>query len=143
MKYSFKTQSVHIKINIIHNKHRHIHNTLFPKQFCPHLIRSCHGCTQPLRPGGLIAIPPYDLVIMSRMNREFCDPVTGVSRSRSKEGNVYFHVHLVCLRRKQPYFKPQMAVVPRELFQHLRPEHMCLLQQFGVNRLPPPPPPPI
>ena len=69
------------------------------------------------------------------MNREFRDPVTGVSRS--KEGNVYFHVHLVCLRRKQPYeatllSNPQMAVVPRELFQHLRPEHMCLLQEFGA-----------
>ncbi len=99
-------------------------------QFCPHLVRSCYGCTQPLKPGGFIAIPPYDLVIMSRMNREFRDPVTGVSRS--KEGNVYFHVHLDCLRRKQPYFNPQMAVVPRELFQHLRPEHICLLQQFGA-----------
>ena len=99
-------------------------------QFFPPLVRSCHGCTQPLKPGGVIAIPPYDLVIISRMNREFRDPVTGVLRS--KEGNVYFHLHLDCLRRKQPYFNPDMAVVPRELFQHLRPEHFCLLQQFGA-----------
>ena len=99
-------------------------------QFCPPLVRSCFGCTQPLEPGGVIAIPPYDLVITSRMNREFRDPVTGVSRS--KEGNVYFHLHLDCLRTKQPYFNPQMAVVPRELLQHLRPEHVCLLQQFGA-----------
>lgn len=99
-------------------------------QFCPHLVRSCYGCAQPLKPGGVIAIPPYDLVIMSRMNREFRDPVTGVFRS--KEGNVYFHLHLDCLRRKQPYFNPQMAVIPRELFQHLRPEHVSLLQQFGA-----------
>jgi hypothetical protein len=99
-------------------------------QLCPQLVRSCYGCAQPLKPGGIIAIPPYDLVIMSRMNREFCDPATGMSRSR--EGNVYFHLHLDCLRRKQPYFNPQMVVVPREVHQHLRPEHMCLLQQFGV-----------
>ena len=99
-------------------------------QFCPRLVRSCYGCTQPLKPGGFIAMPPYDLVITSRMNREFCDPVTGVLRS--KEGNVYFHLHLDCLRRKQPYFHPQMVVVPRELFQYLRPEHLCILQQFGA-----------
>ena len=76
-------------------------------------------------------MPPYDLVIMSRMNREFCNPVTGVRRS--KEGHFYFHLHPDSLRRKQPYFHAQMAVVARELFQYLRPEHLCNLQQFGGN----------
>ena len=35
-------------------------------KFCPPLVRSCYGCTQLLKPGGVIGIPPYDLVIMSR-----------------------------------------------------------------------------
>lgn len=99
-------------------------------QFCPALVRSCYGCAQPLKPGGVIGTPPYDLVIVTRMNREFPDPVTGLIRS--KEGNVYFHVNLNCLRRKQPYFNPQMAVIPRELLQQLRPEHLQLLQEFGA-----------
>ena len=57
------------------------------------------------------ARPPYDLVAISQMNRKFCDP--------SKEGHVYFHLHLDCNRRKQPYFNQRMTVVPCELFQHL------------------------
>ena len=49
-----------------------------------------------------------------------------------REENVYFYLHLDCLRRKQPYFNPQMVVVPCKVYQHLQPEHICLLQQFGV-----------
>ena len=43
------------------------------------------------------------------MQRSFCDPVTGEVKSRL--GNVYFHLNLDCVRRKQPYFMVQMATI--------------------------------
>ena len=32
-------------------------------QFCPSSVRSCFGCSQTLKLGGTIALPPYDMVI--------------------------------------------------------------------------------
>ena len=73
--------------------------------------------------------PSHDLTITSKMERTFCDPSTGEVRSR--RGNVYFHLNLDCVRRKQPYFIAQMAKVPSNVFQHLRPEHLHLLRSLG------------
>ena len=98
-------------------------------QFCHSSFRVCFGCSQSLKPGGNIPDPPHDLTITSKMERTFCDPSTGEVRSR--RGNVYFHLNLDCVRRKQPYFIAQMAKVPSNVFQHLRPEHLHLLRSLG------------
>ena len=55
--------------------------------------------------------PPYDLTITSKMERCFCDSVTGEAKSRLE--SVYFHLNLDCVKRKQPYFMTQMATIPR------------------------------
>ena len=71
-------------------------------QFCPSSVRSwhsCFGCYQALKPGGTTALPPHDLVITSRMQRQFRLPTGELIH---KEGNVYFHVNINCVRRKQP-----------------------------------------
>ncbi len=74
-------------------------------QFCHPSVRVCFGCSQSLKPGGDIPNPPHDLTITSKMERSFCDPVTGEARSRLR--NVYFHLNLDCFKRKQPYFMAQ------------------------------------
>ena len=79
-------------------------------QLCSPLVRLCYGCSQTLKPGGMIATPPpppNDLVIMTRMNRQYRENTTG--EMRSKERNVYFHLNVHCIRRKQPYFTLQIA----------------------------------
>ena len=47
------------------------HFTVNLLQLCPPLVRSCYGCSQSLKHGGVIAHPPHDLVIISVMNRSF------------------------------------------------------------------------
>ena len=104
---------------------------LYLLQFCPPMVRSCYGCSQALKPSGLIMHPPYDLVIVSRMKRGF-RPNQG-NEIMYKEGNVYFHLNRNCVGMKQPYFNPQMTFLPNWLVQHLRPEHFQILQEFGLN----------
>ena len=94
--------------------------------FCHQSVRVCFGCSQSLKPGGDIPNPPHDLTITSKMQRSFCDPVTGEVKSRL--GNVYFHLNLNCVRRKQPYFMVQVATIPSNVAQHLRPEHLHLFE---------------
>ena len=96
-------------------------------QFCPSSVRSCFGCSQALKPGGTIALPPHDLVITSRMQRQFRSPTGELMH---KEGNVYFHVNINCVRRKQPYYDPRRTICPEWLIQHLTVEHQNLLQSL-------------
>ena len=99
-------------------------------QLCSPLVRSCYGCSQTLKPGGMIASPPNDMVIMSRMNREYPDINTG--EMRQKEGNVYFHMNVCCIRRKQAYFSPQMATLSEDIVLYLTPYLHCL-REFGLS----------
>ena len=69
-------------------------------QLCSPSVRQCYGSSQALKPGGIIASPPHDLVIMTRMNRQYGENTTG--EMRVKEGNVYFHLNVHCVRREQP-----------------------------------------
>ena len=98
-------------------------------QLCHPLIRQCYGCSQVLRLGGTIASPPYDMVVMAKMNREYPDRNTG--EVKRKEGNAYFHVKICCIRR-QPYFSPQIVSVSEEAMPHLMPVHFQYLREFGV-----------
>jgi hypothetical protein len=104
---------------------------LYLLQFCSPMVRSCYGCSQALKPDGLIARPPYDLVIVSRMKRGF--HANQSNEIMYKEGNVYFHLNRNCVGMKQPYFDPQITLLPNWLMQYLRPEHLQILRQFGLN----------
>ncbi len=97
---------------------------------CPPLVRNCFGCAQSLKPGGNISQPPYNLVVVTKMNRSFISPQNGEIMSR--KGNVYFHVHTSCIRMKQPCFVPSMVQLHPALSPHLLPVHIRYLQQFGM-----------
>ena len=103
-------------------------------QLCSPLVRFCYGCSQTLKPGGMIDTPPpppNHLVIMTRMNRQCRDNTTG--EMRSMEGNVYFHLHIHCIRRKQPYFSPQIETLSDETLPYLTQAHLHFLRAFGLN----------
>ena len=44
---------------------------VYPLALCPPQVSTCYGCSAPLKPGGQIAPPPGDLVIVSNMMRSF------------------------------------------------------------------------
>ena len=100
-------------------------------QFCSPLVRNCFGCSQSLKPGGNISQPPFNLVVVTQMNRFFTSPQNGEIMSR--KGNVYFHPQLSCIRMKQPCFVPDMVQLPPALAPHLLPVHITYLQQFGMR----------
>ena len=100
-------------------------------QLCSPLVRLCYGCSQTLKPGGMIATPSNDLVIMTRMSRQYRDNTT--REMRSKEGNVYFHLNVHCIRRKQLYFSPQIATLSDETAPYLTQAHLHFLRAFGLN----------
>ena len=81
--------------------------------------------------GGVIVNPPYDMTITSRMNR--CFQTTPGGELNYKEGNVYFHIRVGCIRMKQPYFVPLMTQLPSMLVPYLLPEHLWLLREFGMQ----------
>jgi hypothetical protein len=100
-------------------------------QFCSPLVRNCFGCSQSLKPGGNISQPPFNLVVVTQMNRPFPSPQNGEIMFR--KGNVYFHVQLSCIRMKQPCFTPDMVQLPPVLTPHLIAVHIRYLQQFGMR----------
>ena len=79
--------------------------------------------------GGYVPHPPYDLVVVSKMMREFTSPL---GLNMQKERNVYFHFHLKCLRRQQQLFLPLSIRVPPMIYAELSQPHVIFLRSFGV-----------
>ena len=100
-------------------------------QLCSPLLRTCFGCSQSLKPHGVIAPPPHDMVLVTRMSRDWPDKRTG--EMRHSLANVYFHVNVPCVRMKQLYFDPQMSILPHAITAHLTPIHFHFLREFGLH----------
>ena len=96
-------------------------------QLCSPLVRLCYGCSQILMPGGMIATPLNDLVIMTRINKQYRDNTTGEIRSKDFDLNVHR------IRRKQPYFSPQIATLSDKTAPYLTQAHLHFLKAFGLN----------
>ena len=45
--------------------------TISQLQFCPTFVHSCFGCSQTLKPNGMIGNLLFELVVISRMQREY------------------------------------------------------------------------
>ena len=98
-------------------------------QLCSPLVRTYFGCSQSLKPHGAIAPPPHDMVLVTRMSRDWPDKHT--EEMRHSLANVYFHVKVPCAQMKQPYFYPQMTILPDAIAAHLTPIHFHFLREFG------------
>ena len=93
--------------------------------FCPAQTSMCFGCGNPLKQTDGITAPPNDLVMVSRMLREW----TFQGQARSKLGNVYFHCNTDCIRRKQREFVPgSLSPIDPNIQAHLQ-----LLSSFARN----------
>jgi len=98
-------------------------------QRCPSQVSVCFGCGQVLKPGGFIGNPPCDLVVVSRMSREYYDQNR---RKQSREGNVYFHALRKCIQQKQPYFTN--ITIPLGIEMVLTPIHETFIgNEFGIT----------
>ena len=73
---------------------------VYPLNFCPPQVSICYRCSESLKPGGQIPLPPHDLVVASNMMRSFQQG----GQWKSKQSNVYFHCNVAFIRAKQPSF---------------------------------------
>ena len=92
-------------------------------QYCPPQTSVCFGCSNGLKHNGTVLPPPRDLVIVSKMARDWlCQGVV-----YSKSANVYFHCNTACIKRKQPFFDGKTCIIPLEIENKLTLLHKQLL----------------
>ena len=97
--------------------------------FCPTQVSTCYGCGASVKPGGRIPEPPYDLVIVSNMMREYRKD----GQVLRKQANVYFHCERQCISRQQPYFVPSLCSIPPVIRMSLTNHHHEFLKSFGTS----------
>ena len=104
--------------------------TIYLLQFCPAQTSMCFGCGNQLRQQDTIPEPPDDLVVVSKMLREW----TFQGRARSKVSNVYFHCNTNCIKRKQQDFDTRrLNPIHLDIQAHLQLIHYRHLQRnFGI-----------
>ena len=96
--------------------------------FCPPKTSVCYGCSQTLKPNGVILNQPHDLVIVSNMEREWHDG----NMVHKKYSNVYFHCCCECVRKR--HCSNFHISIPASMLQFLTPTHKIFLRQtFGLN----------
>ena len=96
--------------------------------FCPPKTSVCYGCSQTLKPNGVILNQPHDLVIVSNMEREWHDG----NMVHKKYSNVYFHCCCECVRKR--HCSNFHISITASMLQFLTPTHKIFLRQtFGLN----------
>ena len=92
-------------------------------------VTRCYGCGNTLKPGGTTPHPPDDLVLTTRLRRQYYKE--GQLHTSPDISSVYYHVNLYCIRVTFPSFHPNLCQIPSDLQQFLLPEH----KQMIVERL--------
>ena len=90
-------------------------------------IKVCADCKgpHPKGPNNELLPPPNDFCIQHTEPLKFINPCTGIE-SR-KIGNAYYHINIVCIRRKHPHFSPKLVSCPEEVINIMQPSHFKLL----------------
>ena len=98
---------------------------------CDPRVSVCHGCSQPIRGAGGCIPPPADLVVVTKMRRDY---LAAGERRQGKLGNVYFHANISCIRSKQAHFLPSLLYVRAHVRQLLTPLHkQHLIDSLGFS----------
>lgn len=99
---------------------------------CDSRVSTCHGCGQPIRTPGMPLPPPADLVVVTKMRRDYTTTVG--EKRQGKLGNVYFHANLSCIRTKHASFMLNVLYVQPHVRQLLTPLHkQYLLTSIGFS----------
>ena len=93
-------------------------------QFCPSQTAMCFGCGNPIRKKDVAVVIPNDLVIVSKMLREWSCQGT----AQGKIANVYFHCKEQCVQKKQASFNGGMCSIPPQIQPHLHELHKAHLR---------------
>ena len=99
-------------------------------KFCPSQTSKCFVCGNFLKQKDSIPEAPLDLVIVSKMMREW----TYLGSSQCELRNVYFHCNNACVKRKEPNFDGRLCIVLPELEPYLQSSHkQYLMDNVGLH----------
>ena len=84
-------------------------------------VTRCYGCGDTLKPGGTNPPPPDDLVLTTRLRRQYLKK--GRQHTSPDISSVYYHVNPYCIRVTFPAFQPNSCRIPSDLQPFLLPEH--------------------
>ena len=94
-------------------------------------VSRCYGCGESLKPGGLTPHPPDDLVVTTRLHRQYYHE--GKLQTSPRISSMYFHLNQDCVRASCPSFALTSCQVPQDLVPWLFVQHKnALLQRFGI-----------
>ena len=85
------------------------------------VTRPC-GCGYSLKPDGTIPDLPDDLVLTTRVHRQYYK--AHQQQTSPDISNVYYHVNLFCIRVTFPSFEPNLCRIPADLQPFLLQEHI-------------------
>ena len=102
---------------------------LYLLQFCDPRVSRCYGCGHPIKAVGLTNVPPSDLVIVTKLCREYRKE--GETRVSNEFSNAYFHANLQCIHKRLPHFLPSFLQIPAAI----RPYLSILHRQHIVGNL--------
>lgn len=84
-------------------------------------VTRCYGCGYSLKPDGTIPDPPDDLVLTTRLHRQYYK--AGQQQTSPDILNVYHHVNPFCIGVTFPLFDPNLCRMPADLRPFLLQEH--------------------
>ena len=73
-------------------------------------VTRCYGCGYSLKPDGTIPDPPDDLVLTTRLHRQYYK--AGQQQGSPDISKVYYHVNPFCIRVTFPSFEPNLCRIP-------------------------------
>jgi hypothetical protein len=82
--------------------------------FLDNKVSRCYGCGEALKPGGRIPHPPDDLVVTTRLNRQYYNQ-DGQLQTSPRISSVYFHLNPQCVRAACPLFAVTSCQIPNDL----------------------------
>ena len=105
-----------------------------PGSFHMTLLQCCQSkVKQSLKAGNLSPTPPAELVIVTKMHREYVNPHEGMIRLSKTPSNVYFHCHPSCVQKQQPFFILTLVTIHREMKPLLGALHrQYIYENFGL-----------
>ena len=88
-------------------------------------VTRCYGCCDSLKPEGTNPHPPDDLVLTTRLHRQYYKD--GRQHTSPDISSVYYHVNPNCVRVTFPSFQPNSCRIPSDLQPFLLPEHKQMI----------------
>ena len=107
---------------------------------CDKRVSICYGCKHKMKYQGAIPAPPFDLVVVTKMRRDY---YADGKKRQSAPSNVYFYAvsnnpfftPFECVQRKLITFNANPLQFPSHAYDHLTPVHREMFRDLNLSYL--------